>query len=612
MDNGKLRIDNYPLSIIHFQFIAALLIAFFALLAMGGLYNWQTAQLRGISPILPDPIAGSGAEMGVNVYLNQYDDGELDDQLAAIHASGFHTIKQPFYYNSNFDWNESDRIIHAAIAHDLHIVPLLDGDPNDRFAPVETAVFAQFAADFASRYGETMDQYIVWDEPNLSSHWGGQPVNANDYAALLMETAVSIRNADPDALIIAAPLAPTTETSGDNLADPIYLQQLYEAGAAAAFDRVMAKPYGFDYPPDDRTVDINRLNFSRAILLREVMVQNGDADIALMAGNFGWNSLPAGWTDDPSLWGDVPAPQQTDYTDNAIARARQEWAWMGTMFLENWQPDAPANDPHWGFAVTANPSMVDAATTDSTIAATGFHLADPTNPTQTFTGDWSFSPDFGADIGESGDGAQNSAATFDFTGTAVGLRVRRADFRARFYVTVDGQPANRLPQDERGAFLILTSPDPNADYITTELVADGLSPTENHTLHIVAERGWDQWALHGFSAGYAPSRTKYVWAMGLLALTAVFSLIFAFTAARRGRWGQLLITLENKFGALGDGRQLLITAVTAATVAITGWLTWGEQVAGLYRRVPDSGQIVLTTAVAAVPSSDPVIARSSR
>ena len=66
MENGKLKIENFPLSIIHFQFFLALLLAFFALLAMGGLHNWQTAQLRGTSPILPEPIAGGVAMVGLN------------------------------------------------------------------------------------------------------------------------------------------------------------------------------------------------------------------------------------------------------------------------------------------------------------------------------------------------------------------------------------------------------------------------------------------------------------------------------------------------------------------------------------------------------------------
>ncbi|MCA9922183.1 MAG: hypothetical protein KC421_07420, partial [Anaerolineales bacterium] len=41
-------------------------------------------------------------------------------------------------------------------------------------------------------------------------------------------------------------------------------------------------------------------------------------------------------------------------------------------------------------------------------------------------------------------------------------------------------------------------------------------------------------------------------------------------------------------------------AVTAAIVAFTGWLTWGEQAAGIYRRLGDGGQMALTAAAASI------------
>ena len=61
--------------------------------------------------------------------------------------------------------------------------------------------------------------------------------------------------------------------------------------------------------------------------------------------------------------------------------------------------------------------------------------------------------------------------TFTFWGTDVALRVRRADYRARFYATIDGQPANALPRDENGAALVLTAPDPAEDYLSDEWLA---------------------------------------------------------------------------------------------------------------------------------------------
>ena len=56
--------------------------------------------------------------------------------------------------------------------------------------------FAAFAGRFAARYGAQVDDYQVWDEPNLAGHWGGGPVNPPAYADLLARTARAIRAAD--------------------------------------------------------------------------------------------------------------------------------------------------------------------------------------------------------------------------------------------------------------------------------------------------------------------------------------------------------------------------------------------------------------------------------
>lgn len=568
-----------------------------ALLAMGALQTRHNYLTRGLPDGLPQPIVGGEPRLGLNVDLAQYGEDELDDNLERIAGLGVDAVKQPFYFGPGFDWSASDRLLAAVTRHDLSLVPLLDGDPAANFAPpADPAVFAAWAAEFARRYGDRIDHYVIWDEPNLSSHWGNEPVNPIEYAALLTTAATAIRAADSDALIIAAPLAPTVETGPANLADHLYLQALYDAGAAAAFDIAAGKPYGFDKSPDDRTVDPDVLNFSRAILLREVMVQNGDALKALWAGNWGWNSLPPGWDGAPSMWGQVNEAQQATWTVAALARARREWPWMGFMFLENWQPAAPPDDARWGFSIAgrATTAAIEKyqAQIDNRVAFPGFHLAQEGAPTQLYSGGWRFSPEFGADISQSGD-----SVTFTFWGTDLGLRVRRAGFRARLHITVDGRPANALPQDEHGAALVLTAPDPTEDRLSTEWVARNLAPGE-HTATIVASRGWDQWALNGFSVGYSPPDRGYRWGMPGLALVAVLAASLALWSASRAEWGGLGRALAAWYGRLGNRRQMALTAVSAALVALAGWLTWGEEAAGVYRRLGDGGQLALTAAAA--------------
>ena len=106
------------------------------------------------------------------------------------------------------------------------------------------------------------------------------------------------------------------------------------------------------------------------------------------------------------------------------------------------------------------------------------------------------------------------------------------------YVTVDGQPANALPQDENGAALVLTSPDPAEDYITIEPVARNLAPGR-HTMTVTASRGWDQWALNGFSVGYISYGIQAAWWFCGLPALSIFLLILAIVAGRRADWGSL-------------------------------------------------------------------------
>ncbi|MFZ0546342.1 MAG: O-antigen ligase family protein [Candidatus Promineifilaceae bacterium] len=578
--------------------VLLLLLALISLLTIGALRARQQYLQRGIPQSLPQPTAHSDFRLGLNVYLQQADEQALAQTLDEIAGLGIQVVKQSIYFEEPFDWEASDRLISAVRSHNLELVPLLDGNPGENFAaPTDPAVFAAWAGEFAKRYRDSITYYIIWDEPNITTHWGNQPVNAAEYAALLTPTSDAIRTADSDAVIVAAPLAPTIETGPDNLADPAYLRELYEAGAADSFDIVAAKPYGFDSGPDDRTVNINTLNFSRVILLREVMEAYGDSEKAVWAGNWGWNSLPDDWQGASSIWGETDAQSQANWTIAALTRARQEWPWMGTLFLENWEPDAPSGDPRWGFSI-ANRETADAIgrflSAEETAAYPGFYLAQEDALNQQYEGGWRFSPEFGADISESGD-----RATLTFWGTDVGLRVRRADFRARLYVTVDGTPANALPNDGLGAALVLTSPESTDDFITTVPVAHNLEPGK-HTVMLVADRGWDQWALNGYAVLYKPPNMDYILALSGLGVFALLCLGLAIYTGRRADWQPLSGRLRGRFDRFSPRWQAVLTAFIAGLVALTGWLTWGEQAAGIYRRLGDGGQLALTAAAASI------------
>ena len=97
---------------------------------------------------------------------------------------------------------------------------------NPQAPPHERADFGAFAAAVAQRYGDRLRYYQVWHEPNIAPHWGAADVDPAGYLGLLREAAVQIRAADPDAQIVLAALAPTTESGGANLSDITFLDAL--------------------------------------------------------------------------------------------------------------------------------------------------------------------------------------------------------------------------------------------------------------------------------------------------------------------------------------------------------------------------------------------------
>src|SRR5262249_16004091 len=150
--------------------------------------------------------------------------------------------------------------------------------------------FAQFVAAFAARYAGVIDDIIIWNEPNLAFEWGYLPVSPADYANLLKAVYAPAHAANPNIVILSAPLAPTLEPPGspNGLNDLLYLQGLYNAGAAPYFDAMAMHSYGFTYPPE-APPDPNVLNFRRAELLHDIMVKNGDGNKAVYITESGWN-----------------------------------------------------------------------------------------------------------------------------------------------------------------------------------------------------------------------------------------------------------------------------------------------------------------------------------
>ncbi|MDZ4763642.1 MAG: hypothetical protein SGI73_03755 [Chloroflexota bacterium] len=578
------------------------LILFVAFLVLcGSAVTWSATRaerdfaLRGIvDPTQTADLPYRVPRLGVNADLTQYADPA--SELARMRAIGVTWVRQRVAWaeveaaQGEFVWAAWDQLAAAFEAQpELEwVVVLVDSPIWSRTAGTQTAPpdnpadFAAFAAAFAARYRDNVDFYQIWDEPNLTAAWGDTEPRAAEYLALLSAAYAAIHAADPSATVIAAALAPTTENTALNISDLDYLRDLYALGLRNVMDAVAAKPFGFDQPPDDRTVDADVLNFSRLIALREIMVENGDARKALWASEWGWNALPPNWMGNPSLWGSVTADQRVAYTLAALDRADLEWTWLGGMILESWQPDVPPDDPRWGFALidsAGEPTPLWEALETRAAAPQSMHgLYFPTHPNARYSGVWTFG-ELGADIGW----VQDSQFTFDLIGTDISLLLRRDDYLAFLYPTIDGQPANAASRDVDGnAFITLRSADlqPQLDLIP---VARNLAPGA-HTLRVVADRGWDRWAIAGFAVRSGDPAAPYDRQIAVATLTAILSFVAVVVSAAQIDWRPFARRLNGGWARVSDAGQFGISAITSLALMVGLLLTWRDHVPSIFAR----------------------------
>ena len=556
-------------------FLILILIFIVALAATG----YFALQLRRNTPAVPANFLAADKGYGVTIDLTRTSDDDLADTLAALQENGLTWLRLPIPWAElepapgQFDWEALDRVIeHVGTAgDDFKLIAVLQTSPTwarpadtpPATPPSEVSDFGNFARALAARYGRQLDYYQIWHEPNLSANWGNAFVDPDAYAGLLREAALNIRDADPEAYLLSAALAPTLEEGPLNLNELAYLDQLYQAKADRWFDIVAVQPYGFDSDPANAPQP-DRLNFRRAELLRQVMLSHGDADTPIWATASGWNALPADWTGEPSPWQTGPPIVQAQRTTDAIDQVRRDWPWLGPLLAIRWDSASLADDdPARGFALRETPLVLEAfraAATGDPVATPGRYPAD--HPSGLYSAGWRFALTM-SDIPRH----EPRTLTVPFEGTRLDLAVNRGPFRGYLWVTIDGEPANALPGDGQGrSYVVLYDPLRASETVT---LARNLPPGR-HQAVIEAEGGWGQWAIDGWTV-YNEADTR---------------------AAQVG------LAVAGMLAALSGLGLLWLVVRAPATIAKFLW-AWGEILVALYAMLGETGQIIVTFALAA-------------
>ena len=345
----------------------------------GMLYQWTgeerlSAQIKGTSDLSADflrpkirlapnaSVANSGVNpFGVNVFLEQEPDPAAREKAVKMASeAGFHWLRQEFPWEDieihgkgDFEdrrhtprrsaWEKYDNIVALAEKYDMALIVRVSnppawararGDEVGAYAPPDNYQdYADFVTEVVSRYKGRIKYYQLWNEPNIYPEWGSYAISPEDYTQLLCTAAAAARAANPDAVIINGAMAstivmdPAAPPPGNALNDMLFMQRMYDAGAASCFDIMAMQGYGLWSGPTDRRMNPRVLNFSHPLYMRDLMVANGDAHKPIWISEMNWDAVPDSVANKP--FGQVTEQQQGRYLVEAYQRIQREWPWLG-------------------------------------------------------------------------------------------------------------------------------------------------------------------------------------------------------------------------------------------------------------------------------------------
>jgi len=254
------------------------------------------------------------------------------------------------------NWTLMNNVMDAARAHNMGVLAVISHTPlwaapsgtiPGAGAP-DPAVYADFVKQVATRYGDVISAYEVWNEPNSASFF--QPMDPVKYTAILKAVYTTLKGVngtggvDPTSTVIAGALAPLQDFFGITSSPQTFLAAMYAAGAQGFFDAISVHPYEFNQV----------LKFSQGALnpfaalyqvqqMRAIMVQNGDSDKLIWATEYGFQTV----LDQLGVVDPTSNQLQADFIKDFITTWRA-LTYTGPLFIYTTRDGVPGTDTGYG------------------------------------------------------------------------------------------------------------------------------------------------------------------------------------------------------------------------------------------------------------------------
>jgi hypothetical protein len=301
----------------------------------------------------------SSPDFGMQAFL-WWRDEVADRDLGLLQDAAFNWVKQYFAWQDiegagkgQYDWTRTDRIVEQVEQHGFKLLVRVSQDPDKPFwagnPPGNSQHFADFLAAMAKRYKGRIGAYQIWNEPNLAREWGNQQPDPAAYAQMLRLAYKAIKTNDPNATVVTAGMAPTTQDDAIAMPDLKFYQGLYDAmkkNSDGYFDMLGVHGAGYAVSPetdpqvvatdpklnnnDPSPTELKRVYAFRHVEdVRDLMVRNGDGDKRVVVLEFGWTTDPR--PNSPYYWHGKGAGIDQSIQGEYLVRA-YKWA------AEHWQP----------------------------------------------------------------------------------------------------------------------------------------------------------------------------------------------------------------------------------------------------------------------------------
>jgi hypothetical protein len=224
-----------------------LLVCLAAGLAVGA-GEFRTAENTFQVSLPPPPFATNllpASPFGINTAFSP-DTPDLAARLQSMQRAGIKWGRQDFTWfriektQGTYDWSGYDRLVAQCHQHGLLLFGNLCHYPKfyDMRTEPGVAAYAAFARAAASRYAGRVDDWQIWNEPNLG-YLGG---DAGHYARLLAAAGQAIHQANPKARVLGLNMA---------FADALWAEKVMKLVPNDSFDIACFHPYRNPNAPED-------------------------------------------------------------------------------------------------------------------------------------------------------------------------------------------------------------------------------------------------------------------------------------------------------------------------------------------------------------------------